>query len=169
MGILGYQQGRSMWPSIKRSFNLFVEEPVAENDISYAYSGYAPLSVRLVQMTKSLQKGWRSCQNELSFLYGPAQELAQPLDQNHSEAGATGEPTVVLVCFLGGVTYGEIAALRKLSELEDHRREFLIVTTEFMNAQKLFNSLRCEQVFNQPPVEARKVRAPEPKRGSGFG
>lgn len=170
VGMLGYHQGKSMWSSIKRSFNLFVEEPGAEKDISYAYSGYAPLSVRLVQMTKSLQKGWRSCQNELSFLYGPAQELAQPLDQNQSEAGATGEKTVVLVCFLGGVTYGEIAALRRLSELEEHRREFLIVTTEFTNSKKLFDSLRCEQVFNQAPIEARKAKASaaEPKRGFGF-
>merc|ERR1711865_65427 len=164
VGMLGYQQGKSMWSSIKRSFNLFVEEPGAEKDIGYAYSGYAPLSVRLVQMTKSLQKGWRSCQNELSYLYGPAQELAQPLDQNQSDE-KSGEPSICLVCFLGGVTYAEIAALRRLSELEDHRREFLIVTTEFMNAKKLFESLRCEQVFNQAPIEARRVKAPEPKRG----
>jgi len=169
--MLGYAQGKANWSSIKRSFNLFVEDPNADKDISYAYSGYAPLSVRLVQMARSQQRGsasgWRSCQNELSLLYGPAQELAQPLD-NQSESGGTSEPSVVLVCFLGGVTYGEIAALRRLSEMEDHRRQFLIVTTEFINAKKLFDSLRCEQVFNQPPILARKVKAPEPKRGFGF-
>merc|ERR1712146_376626 len=102
-------------------------------------------------------------------LYGPAQELAQPLD-NQNESGAVGEPSVVLVCFLGGVTYGEIAALRRLSKLEEGRRQFLVVTTEFVSAKKLFESLRCEQVFNQPSIEPRRVKAPpEPKRGTGFG
>merc|ERR1719359_2583913 len=127
--MLGYLQGKPMRSGIKKGFNLFVEESSAEKDISYSYSGYAPLSVRLVQMTRSLQKGWRDCSKDLQFLYDPAQELQQPLENQNDPA--PGEPSVVLVCFLGGVTYGEIAALRRLSELEEKKRQFLIVTTEF--------------------------------------
>lgn len=161
VGILRYQQGKSVWSQIKQKFNLFVEDVSTEKDISYAYSGYAPLSIRLVQMAKSMPKGWLAHKEALSLLYGPAQELQQTSDLSDG-------PSVVLVCFLGGVTYGEIAALRKLSELEEGRRKFLIVTTEFINAKKLFHSMRCEQVFNQQPLESRRAKPQEQKRGFGF-
>eukprot|EP00927_Polykrikos_kofoidii_P066893 TRINITY_DN62452_c0_g1_i1.p1 TRINITY_DN62452_c0_g1~~TRINITY_DN62452_c0_g1_i1.p1 ORF type:complete len:688 (+),score=96.20 TRINITY_DN62452_c0_g1_i1:109-2064(+) len=175
VGMLRYHQGKSLWPGIKRHFNLFVEDSAAERDLSYAYCGYAPLSARLVEFTKSRPNGWRSCQDALSLLWGPAQDLRQP-----AEPGTTEEPqdpnmpSVVLVCFLGGVTYGEIAALRRLSELEEGRRKFLIVTTEFINHKKLFESLRPEQVKQAPePVEtkeAKTAKAPEQKKPSGgFG
>jgi len=161
VGILRYHQGKSAWESIKKRFNLMVEDVNTEKDISYAYGGYAPLSIRLVQMARSSSKGWLAHKDALSLLPGPAQELQQTTDQPDG-------PSVVLVCFLGGVTYGEIAALRKLSEIEEGRRKFLIVTTEFINAKKLFHSLRCEQVFNQPPVESKRARPQEQKRGFGF-
>mmetsp|Transcript_58470 Transcript_58470/g.163033 ORF Transcript_58470/g.163033 Transcript_58470/m.163033 type:complete len:644 (-) Transcript_58470:14-1945(-) len=171
VGLLRYHQGKSLWGGIKRHFNLFVEDSAAEKDICYAYSGYAPLSVRLVQMTKSRPGGWRSCQDALSLLWGPSQDLKQSTDLAVSEdAREANRPSVVLVVFLGGVTYGEIAALRRLSELEEGRRRFLVVTTEFTNAKKLFESMKCEQVFKQPPVEPRRPKPQEPKRtGGGFG
>lgn len=37
-GLLRQQQGKSGWGSIKRQFNLFVEDGLDE-DVSYAYSG----------------------------------------------------------------------------------------------------------------------------------
>merc|ERR1712060_338644 len=77
VGLLRYQGNKSVWPNIKRYFNLFVEDNAAEKDICYAYSGYAPLSVRLVQMTKSRPGGWRACKDALSLLWGPAQDLRQ--------------------------------------------------------------------------------------------
>jgi len=160
-GLLRYQQGKSGWSTIKRQFNLFVEDGMADSDISYAYSGYAPLSVRLVQTTRT--QPWISLKDALSFLHGPAQELQQSTKR---ESGAQKSP-VVLVCFLGGVTTGEIAALRRLSELEEGRRRFLIMTTEFINVKKLFESMRCEEVFQQAPVEG-KMRPQERSRGFGF-
>jgi len=170
VGLLRYQQGKSSWHAIKRHFNLLVEDGAAEQDISYAYSGYAPLSVRLVQMTKSKPNGWRSCSDALSLLWGPAQDMKQVADPGVMEDCLDpSQPTVVLVVFLGGVTYGEIAALRRLSELEGGKRKFLIATTEFLSTKKLFESMKNEQVFNQPPMEARKPK-PETKRsGGGFG
>lgn len=165
LGLLRYQQGKSSWSSIKRQFNLFVEDTAAESDISYAYSGYAPLSVRLVQMTRSLPKGWRSCPEALSLLYGPAlqhpdQSMALPPETPGSA------PSIVVVCFIGGVTYGEIAALRKLSEMEEGRRRFLVLTTEFINAKKFFSSIRCEQAFNHAPEP--EDRRASPSVGLGF-
>ncbi|CAK0793404.1 unnamed protein product [Prorocentrum cordatum] len=167
VGLLRYQQGKSVWPQIKRQFGLFVEDAQAELDISYAYSGYAPLSVRLVQMTKSQPKGWK---DSVSLLYGPAQVQQQQPDQVHAaaEPKEAGTHAVVLVCFLGGVTYGELAALRRLSELEGGERKFLVVTTELLNAKKLFDSLRCDEVFKQPLVAAARPAPKEERRGFGF-
>ena len=56
--------------------------------------GYAPLSVRLVQMTRSQVKGWLAVKDALSLLHGPAQELQQ-------RAAEASNRAVVLVCFLG--------------------------------------------------------------------
>jgi len=166
-GLLRQQQGKSGWGSIKRQFNLFVEDGLADQDVSYAYSGYAPLSVRLVQMTRSQPKGWIAVKDALSLLHGPAQELQQPAVREQDPS----KPAVVLVCFLGGITYGEIAALRRLSQLEEGRRRFLIVTTEFINPKKLFESMCCDAVLALPPVDAdRSSRASGGEsRSRGFG
>lgn len=166
-GLLRYHQGKSLWSNIKRHFNLLVEDASAERDVSYAYSGYAPLTVRLVQMTKQRPSGWRSCQDALSLLYGPAQVLEQPSDVGGQGASRdASQPSITLVCFIGGVTYGEVAALRKLSELEEGRRRFLIVTTEFTNARKFFETLSDEQVVKNAAVESsRRPKTQEQRRG----
>jgi hypothetical protein len=43
------------------------------------------------------------------------------------------------VIFIGGVTYGEVAALRKLSQLEGGKRRFIVFTTEIVNYARLFD------------------------------
>merc|ERR1712070_397395 len=158
-GLLRYQQGRATWPQIKSKFDLLVEDFM--RDISYAYSGYAPLSVRLVE--KALQRaGWQGCKEAMELLPGRAQVHRPTVDYRDFN-----QPSLVLVCFLGGVPYAEIAALRKLSEKEKGHRRFLIVTTEMVNPKKLFEMIRCEQVFSQPPLESRKVPTQaDSKRGS---
>lgn len=167
VGLLRYQGGKSLWPQVKKNFNLFVDESEVENDISYAYSGYAPLSVRLVQVIKSLQHGWRSCTDALNLLNGPALIFEQPPDRGTvREPSDPSAPQVVLVFFLGGVTYAEIAALRKLSEMEGSRRKFIIATTEFLGPKKLFDSLKNPEVFDKPP---RETAAPKQETRSRFG
>lgn len=181
VGMLNYHQGKSVWSGIKSRFNLLVEDTQAEADISYAYSGYAPLSVRLVQMTRSLPKGWRSCQDALSLLYGPAQELQQQPDGGAAvaEARDPNQQSTVLVVFLGGITHAEIAALRRLSQLEDGRRTFLVLTTEFLNAKRLFDSMQFDNTVLTPPPGSEAARTQQlqqqqqqqqsQKKNSGFG
>lgn len=170
-GILRYFQGKSVWSGIKKHFNLFVEDGHADRDISYAYSGYAPLSVRLVQNTKPAMNqpsGWLTMEPALKLLAGPSRMLKQPMDPGTGEEDSS-QPKVCLVVFVGGVTYGEVAALRRLSELEEGRRKFLIMTTEFTNTKKFFESLRCEEVFKQPPVEVPKATVKQQEKSRGFG
>lgn len=56
------------------SGNLFPQNP---NDISYVYSGYAPLSIRLTQVLA--RPGWRSIEEVLKMLPGPHFEERQQL------------------------------------------------------------------------------------------
>ncbi|GLH14586.1 Vacuolar protein sorting-associated protein 33a [Gryllus bimaculatus] len=55
--------------------------------------------------------------------------------------GAPDAPKVVLVFFLGGCTYAEVAALRFLSQQEDSNVEFLVATTKMINGDSFLRSL----------------------------
>lgn len=56
------------------SYYYFIQNP---NDISYVYSGYAPLSIRLTQVLA--RPGWRSIEEVLKMLPGPHFEERQQL------------------------------------------------------------------------------------------
>ncbi|XP_060049133.1 vacuolar protein sorting-associated protein 33A isoform X3 [Erinaceus europaeus] len=108
-------------------------------DISYVYSGYAPLSVRLAQLLS--RPGWRSIEEVLRILPGPHFEERQPLPTGLQKKRQPGENRVTLIFFLGGVTFAEIAALRFLSQLEDGGTEYVIATTKLMNGDSWIESL----------------------------
>ncbi|XP_032098463.1 vacuolar protein sorting-associated protein 33A isoform X2 [Sapajus apella] len=108
-------------------------------DISYVYSGYAPLSVRLAQLLS--RPGWRSIEEVLRILPGPHFEERQPLPTGLQKKRQPGENRVTLVFFLGGVTFAEIAALRFLSQLEDGGTEYVIATTKLMNGTSWIEAL----------------------------
>nr|XP_038945652.1 vacuolar protein sorting-associated protein 33A isoform X1 [Rattus norvegicus] len=108
-------------------------------DISYVYSGYAPLSVRLAQLLS--RPGWRSIEEVLRILPGPHFEERQPLPTGLQKKRQPGENRVTLVFFLGGVTFAEIAALRFLSQLEDGGTEYVIATTKLINGSSWLEAL----------------------------
>ncbi|KAL9254155.1 Vacuolar protein-sorting-associated protein 33-like protein [Drosera capensis] len=58
-GLFRKQELKSNWLTIKRAMRLVVEDNNTANpsDISYVFSGYAPLSVRLIQ--QAIRSGWR--------------------------------------------------------------------------------------------------------------
>ncbi|OBS79097.1 hypothetical protein A6R68_18505 [Neotoma lepida] len=112
---------------------------VNPTDISYVYSGYAPLSVRLAQLLS--RPGWRSIEEVLRILPGPHFEERQPLPTGLQKKRQPGENRVTLIFFLGGVTFAEIAALRFLSQLEDGGTEYVIATTKLMNGSSWIEAL----------------------------
>uniref|UniRef100_A0A3Q1MEL9 Vacuolar protein sorting-associated protein 33A n=1 Tax=Bos taurus TaxID=9913 RepID=A0A3Q1MEL9_BOVIN len=111
--------GRNNYPTIRKTLRLWMDDVNEQNptDISYVYSGYAPLSVRLAQLLS--RPGWRSIEEVLRILPGPHFEERQPLPTGLQKKRQPGENRVTLIFFLGGVTFAEIAALRFLSQLED--------------------------------------------------
>ena len=127
------------WPKIREEFKLILDANSLDPEgvLADAHSGYVPLSVRLVQL---LNNSWKNCAASLNLLRGPALEIAQECPVAIG-GPSTGSTSYVAVVFLGGVTRGEIAALRRLSQLEGGRRKFLIITTEVTNYAKLFDSI----------------------------
>ncbi|NXF98305.1 VP33A protein, partial [Eubucco bourcierii] len=133
--------GRNNYPTIRKTLRLWMDDVNEQNpnDISYVYSGYAPLSVRLAQLLA--RPGWRSIEEVLKILPGPHFEERQQLPTGLQKKRQQGENRVTLVFFLGGVTYAEIAALRFLSQMEDGGTEYVIATTKLINGTSWIKSL----------------------------
>ncbi|CAH2050881.1 unnamed protein product [Thlaspi arvense] len=111
-GLLRKQESKSNWLTIKRALQLVVDDTdtANPNDISYVFSGYAPLSIRLVQ--HAVRSGWRPVEEILKLLPGPHSETKRV---NFLSSLGDGRRSQVLVVFIGGVTFAEISALRYLS------------------------------------------------------
>ncbi|KAM8866504.1 vacuolar protein sorting-associated protein 33A [Synchiropus picturatus] len=142
-GLLKLQTGsRNNYPTIRKTLKLWMEDANEQNpnDISYVYSGYAPLSIRLTQVLA--RPGWRSIEEVLKMLPGPHFEERQQLPPGLHKKRQQGENRTTLVFFLGGVTYAEIAALRFLSQMEDSGMEYVIATTKLINGTTWIKSLQ---------------------------
>lgn len=142
-GLLKLQDARNPYASIKKTMKLIVEEDPdapAPEDISHVYSGYAPLSVRLVQnFTKA--GAYRSVEETLRLLPGPHFEYKQDLPAGYkSKTGEDGEQSgTTLVFFLGGCTYAEVSAIRFLTRQTG--RDYVIATTNICNGRTLLESV----------------------------
>ncbi|CAN1238275.1 Vacuolar protein-sorting-associated protein 33 homolog [Linum grandiflorum] len=148
-GLLKKQESRSNWLTIKRALQLVVEDTdtANPNDIAYVFSGYAPLSIRLVQ--HAIRSGWRPMEEILRMLPGPHSETKRggfphsASFESMSALGsrvADGRRSLVLVVFIGGVTFAEIAALRFLSAQEGMAYDLMIATTKMISGNSLTES-----------------------------
>ncbi|XP_045171518.1 vacuolar protein sorting-associated protein 33A-like isoform X2 [Mercenaria mercenaria] len=136
------------YQTIRKSLKLTVEDvnELTPNDISYVYSGYAPLSVRLIQYLA--RPGWRSITEVLSILPGPrvdeVQQIPVALKKRRSSITSShssmADQKVTLVFFLGGVTYAEVAALRFLAQ-QDDGCDYIVAATKLITGSQLLHSL----------------------------
>jgi hypothetical protein len=151
-GLLKKQESKSNWLTIKRALQLIVEDTNTTNptDISYVFSGYAPLSIRLIQ--HAIRFGWRPMEEILKLLPGPHSETKrstflnsaswdnlQGASQNMDKVGA-GRRSLILVVFVGGVTFAEISALRFLSGQEGTAYDVIVGTTKIVNGRTLIET-----------------------------
>ena len=129
---------------------------MSPNDVAFVSSGYAPMSVRLVQSIYS---------SSLQYLLRPVLEMTQrrepiALHMKGGEASADRQEndgpallsassltsTVcgkkVMVCYyIGGVTHMEIAALRFLSDDPSFPFRIIVCTTKLTNGDALLREL----------------------------
>ena len=153
---------------LRKVLRLVVDEVNEQNpnDIAYVYSGYAPLSVRLVQciiqkthlltITKgaaaasngnasNAAHGWQGFEDALRNVKGQTFNKVQRGEEaavkarHMLTASGTKEKTVV-VMFLGGITYTEIAALRFLAKQEEGRRKIMICTTDIVGGRSVMEA-----------------------------
>ena len=137
------------------------------NDIAYVYSGYAPLSVRLVQsiiqkthlltITKGASvasngnvsnaaHGWQGFEEALRNVKGTTFNKVQKgedaaVKARHMLTGSSTKEKTVVVMFLGGITYTEIASLRFLAKREEGRRRILICTTDVISGNGIIEGV----------------------------
>ena len=195
------------WASLRRLLRL-VKENVntsVPDDIAYVSSGYAPLSVRLLQLSQ--KPGWAACPEIFKLLPGPTLEFTQTnvggggsrgggaplavlqeLDRvlgtacsgvgggmsgggggaavSAAAAGAAkgvviatttatvggkmlpSGKKVMLVYFIGGVSFMEIAAMRYLSRQKDFPYQIIVCTTKLINGN-VFVESTIEDLQNQ--------------------
>ncbi|XP_070542107.1 vacuolar protein sorting-associated protein 33B-like isoform X2 [Ptychodera flava] len=113
-------------------------------DMGYVFSGaYIPLSCRLVEEVLS-RGGWQGLEDITKVLPGSNfVSLKAKSAKGKAGSGSSGQDSssakVVLVYFLGGCTFAEIAALRLLGLLKGYR--FLIATTAIINGNSLIESI----------------------------
>ena len=154
-----WMESTSSFAALRKSLILINAEvdPVEPDDISYVSSGYAPLSVRLVQ---TAIKGWGGKEDILRELPGRLVDVEQhspPQDYATAKKGRTGvslgalaekirgdnngrKPTM-LVVYVGGVTYMEIAALRFLSKRASFPFHIIVVATKIVNGGSMLHNL----------------------------
>ncbi|KAL8817187.1 MAG: hypothetical protein Q9191_008193 [Dirinaria sp. TL-2023a] len=155
------------YAAIRRPLRLILDEVNEQepDDIAYVYSMYAPLSIRLVQCVlqkpylsslapppnpSSAAHGWSGFEDVLKNVKGDTFTKAQKADSASSEQavkarhmltghqqGAGNKKKTVMVMFVGGVTYTEIAALRFVAKQEEERRRILICTTDVLNGNQM--------------------------------
>ena len=131
---------------LRKTLSLIVDDVDEQNpsDISYVYSGYAPLSVRLVQCVlqkkqllsltrggtggganavSSAAQGWRGFDDAVSYARGKTFDEIQKGEDKAIRArtmlNGHGDKKTVVVFFVGGITYTEIAALRYIARQEE--------------------------------------------------
>jgi hypothetical protein len=156
------------------------------NDIAYAYSGYAPLSVRLVEYARmsnlaqlaamqsssssqttqgagisskvgstralpedQIKEGWglpRQYEEAVKSAPGPSFHVQQTFTSSTTipadDLEGNSKADVTLVCFIGGITYAEISALRWLSQkTAKGQKKIIVLTTSIVNGNTFVESL----------------------------
>ncbi|APA05544.1 hypothetical protein SS1G_10000 [Sclerotinia sclerotiorum 1980 UF-70] len=153
---------------LRKQLRLIVDEVNEHdpNDIAYVYSGYAPLSIRLVQCilqkqylismtrggnanntasvaTGGASQGWRGFDELLKHVRGQTFDEVQAGEDKAVKARAllagSGEKKTVFVVFLGGVTFTEIAALRFIAKQEEARKQIIICTTSIISGNRMMD------------------------------
>jgi hypothetical protein len=135
MKILKKDDRSYIYYKANKNLNLICEnvDLMKEDDISYAYGGYSPITVKIIE--KAVKGGWSKIINALDDLpgetYFPENEkrIINPIGKNF-----------ILLVFIGGITYSEIAGIRCLNN-QLKNIKFIILTTHIITTKRFFQSI----------------------------
>ena len=152
------------WTSLRRTLKLIVEDVDVQDptDVAYVSSGYAPLSVRLIQaffreggaadlrglarvvelvQTREARASYDELTRRGREQKGEGSGGRESADKILSKPPKAGKKKVLFVYFVGGITLMEIAALRFLNNEKSFPFEVLIGTTKVLNGEGLLRGL----------------------------
>lgn len=136
VGLIKKKSEVSNWDKLKQPLKLINENVDHENpqDLSYIYLAYAPISVRLVQELV-VHDNWKAILQTIRDL--PGETVIQHQIQDD---GLKKNQGCIVVYFIGGVCYGEIAALRWLAE--KYNQEIKVCTTHITSGNRMIRRLK---------------------------
>ncbi|XP_058082258.1 vacuolar protein-sorting-associated protein 33 homolog isoform X2 [Magnolia sinica] len=124
-GLLKKQESKSNWLTIKRALQLVVE------DTDTAKRSVEEILKLLPGPHLELKRGGYSRVSSLDTLQGTPTSLDKVAD---------GHRSLVLVVFIGGVTFAEISALRFLSAQEGMAYDLIVGTTKMVNGHTVLET-----------------------------
>ncbi|KYK58280.1 hypothetical protein DCS_05293 [Drechmeria coniospora] len=164
---------------LRKQLRLIFDEVKEDNpnDIAYVYSGYAPLSIRLVQcviqkaylqsLTKSESsgvaqgsggQGWHGFHPAVKHVRGPSFYEVQKGEDKAVKARAllsgSNQKQTVFVVFVGGVTFTEVAALRFIAKQEEGRINIVICTTSIISGNRIMDAAIEKDSYARPSEPA---------------
>jgi len=83
-------------------------------------------------------RGWNVIANELNLIVGQSKF---PENGKFPQLNKFGKNSFILLVFIGGITYAEIAAIRLLNKSKKDVK-FVILTTHITNGRKVIDSFR---------------------------
>ena len=136
MNILKSQDNNYFFNTASTELNLISSEIdlINPNDSSYVYNGYCPIIIRLIE--KAFTQGWGSIKDIIKKIPG---ETNFPSEESEM-VNNTSDIKYFLVVFIGGITYGELAAIRYLNKTNKNKK-FVVLTTSMTNYKNIFDSL----------------------------
>ena len=136
------------YSQIFEKFKLYNEEynPEVISDCSYVLNGYSPLSLKIIE--KAVYGKWGTIIDLLKRIPGTT---SYPEDESVI-SNPVNDKNIMLIVFVGGVTYTEIEAIRVLNRkfneesLKGKRKktQFIILTTSILNSKKILNNFGKE-------------------------
>ena len=142
------------YQNIYKKLNLLNEKVdlFHPNDTSYVFNSYSPISIRLIE--SALEPGWGAIQKDI--LKNFPCEFTFP-DNEKPVTNPESDNNVILLVFIGGITYSEIAAIRYLNKSEKYGKyKFLIITTHVINGKTFFDSIKSDQIELALDIEEEK-------------
>lgn len=113
---------------------------IEPNDTAYVFGAFCPISIRLIE--RIIKGEWGRLKEFLDANLNGATDF--PVDEREV-ANPSKERNFILLVFIGGITYGEIAAIRFLNS-KMPRHKFIILTTSIINYKKIIDSIReCKE------------------------
>ena len=136
IGVLKTQDNNLFYSTALTELNLIFSDVdvINPNDSSYVYGGYCPIIIRLIE--KVFSQGWGTIKETIKKIPG---ETNFPIDESEI-LNENEEIKYFLVVFIGGITYGELAAIRYLNKFYKNKK-FFVLTTSMINYKNIFDSL----------------------------